>query len=89
MQWGWYGAGSGFIRGMNPYNMGGQAQGAYAENYRCPHGYVSAEHRMWGQNFEQSWVEQAWTAATTPPTPACWRRPPPWAPTASSAWSTG
>jgi len=60
MQWGWYGSGSGFSRGMNPYNMGNQAQGAYSENYRCPHGYVSAEHRMWGQNFEQSWVQQAW-----------------------------
>ncbi len=60
MQWGWYGAGSGYGRGMNPYNLGGQAQGAYSENYRCPHGFVSTEHRMWGQNFEQSWVEQAW-----------------------------
>jgi uncharacterized protein YbjQ (UPF0145 family) len=60
MQWGWYGAGSSYMRGANPYNMGGQTAGVYSESYRCPHGYVSAEHRMWGQNLEQPWVEQAW-----------------------------
>ena len=37
-----------------------QAPGAYSETYRCPHGYVSAEHRTWGQNLEQPWVEEAW-----------------------------
>jgi uncharacterized protein YbjQ (UPF0145 family) len=45
---------------MNPYAPGGQAQGAYTETYQCPHGFVSAEHRMWGQNVEQTWVESAW-----------------------------
>jgi hypothetical protein len=60
MQWGWYGPGSGFTRGMSPYAMGPQSSGAYSETYRCPHGYVSAEHRMWGQNLEQPWVEEAW-----------------------------
>ena len=54
MQWGWYGAGSSFMRGSNPYSMGAQSEGAYSESYRCPHGYVSAEHRMWGQNLEQT-----------------------------------
>jgi hypothetical protein len=62
MQWGWYGAGSSFMRGSNPYTMGAQSDGAYSESYRCPHGYVSAEHRMWGQNLEQPWVEAAWSA---------------------------
>jgi hypothetical protein len=62
MQWGWYGAGSSFMRGSNPYTMGAQSEGAYSESYRCPHGYVSAEHRMWGQNLEQPWVESAWSA---------------------------
>ena len=62
MQWGWYGAGSSFMRGSNPYSMGAQSEGAYSESYRCPHGYVSAEHRMWGQNLEQPWVEAAWSA---------------------------
>jgi hypothetical protein len=60
MQWGWYGPGSGFMRGMSPYVAGQQSAGAYSETYRCPHGYVSAEHRMWGQNLEQPWVEEAW-----------------------------
>jgi uncharacterized protein YbjQ (UPF0145 family) len=60
MQWGWYGAGSGFARGINPYTAGPQG-GGYSETYRCPHGFVSNEHRMWGQNLEQTWVEQAWS----------------------------
>ena len=59
MQWGWYGAGSG-MRGMSPYAGGPQTPGVYTETYRCPHGFVSNEHRTWGQNFEQSWVESAW-----------------------------
>jgi uncharacterized protein YbjQ (UPF0145 family) len=48
------------MRGMNPYVMGGQNSDAYSESYRCPHGFVSTEHRMWGQNLEQPWVEAAW-----------------------------
>ena len=60
MRWGWYGPGSGYMRGGSPYVVGQQAPGAYSETYRCPHGYVSAEHRMWGQNLEQPWVEEAW-----------------------------
>ena len=60
MQWGWYGAGSSFMRGMNPYTPSGQQAGGYSQTYRCPHGFVSAEHRMWGQNLEQPWVEAAW-----------------------------
>jgi hypothetical protein len=60
MQWGWYGSGSRYMRGMSPYVGGPQASGAYSETYRCPHGYVSNEHRTWGQNLEQPWVEEAW-----------------------------
>src|SRR3984957_9427847 len=60
MQWGWYGAGSGFARGINPFTAGPQG-GGYPETPRCPHGFVSNEHRMWGQNLEQTWVEQAWS----------------------------
>ena len=62
MQWGWYGAGSGFGRGMNPYTYGGQGGEGYSETYRCPHGFVSNEHRSWGQNLEQVWVESAWSS---------------------------
>jgi hypothetical protein len=62
MQWGWYGPGSGgAMRGMSPY-AGPTSAGGYSETYRCPHGYVSAEHRSWGQNLEQPWVEEAWTS---------------------------
>ncbi len=61
MQWGWYGPGSGYMRGMTPYAGVPDSPGSYSETYRCPHGYVSMEHRAWGQNFEQPWVESAWT----------------------------
>ena len=59
MQWGWSGPQSNFMRGMAP-SVAGQAPGGYNEVYRCPHGYVSNEHRTWGQNMEQTWVETAW-----------------------------
>jgi hypothetical protein len=61
MQWGWNGpGGGGTMRGMSPYIGGQQTPGAYSETYRCPHGFVSNEHRSWGQNLEQPWVEEAW-----------------------------
>ena len=60
MQWRWYGMGS-------PYGtFGAPAQGrGYSESWQCPHGMVSAEHRSWGQNYEQSWVEDAWSDGFT------------------------
>lgn len=61
MQWGWYGAGSPYVRGINRYSPASQYQGTYVENYGCPHGIVSLEHRAWGQNYEQPWVESAWS----------------------------
>ena len=61
MQWGWYGAGSRYMRGVSPYGGGTESSGAYSETYQCPHGFVSAEHPAWGQNIEQTWVESAWT----------------------------
>jgi hypothetical protein len=67
MRWGWYGpgAGGGFSRGMSPYAWGQQEAGGYSEVFRCPHGFVSAEHRSWGQNIEQPWVERAWMEGFT------------------------
>ncbi len=65
MRWGWYGSSSGFGRSFTPYVGGAQTPGAYSEVYRCPHGYVSAEHRTWGQNLEQPWVEEAWSGGYT------------------------
>lgn len=58
MQWQWYGMGMQF----GGYGPGyGGSTGGYSENWQCPHGMISAEHRAWGQNYEQTWVESAWT----------------------------
>jgi len=35
----------------------------YSEQYSCPHGFVSTEHRMYGLNYQKTWIEEAWTAA--------------------------
>lgn len=56
MQWGAYGGGI-LAGAMNQPTV---AAGGYAEVYQCPHGFVSGEHRAWGQNYEQTWVESAW-----------------------------
>lgn len=58
MRWSWYGAGNTMLGPGGPY--AGRAIGGYAESYTCPHGFVSAEHRTWGQNYEQPWFESAW-----------------------------
>jgi len=58
MQWQWYGMpqmGGGF-----GYQWGGVR--GYSETFNCPHGMVSQEHRAWGQNYEQSWLEDAWAS---------------------------
>jgi hypothetical protein len=62
MQWQWYGMGSPFGTFGVPYQ--GATRG-YSESWQCPHGFVSAEHRTWGQNYEQSWIEDAWTEGFT------------------------
>ena len=28
--------------------------------YQCPHYYAGADHRFWGENYDQSWVAQTW-----------------------------
>jgi hypothetical protein len=57
MQWSWYSRSVygpfGFLPGADP--------SAYSENWRCPHGFVSGEHRAVGSNFEQTWVETSWS----------------------------
>jgi hypothetical protein len=57
MQWQWYGMGSPYGTFGVPYRGG---TSGYSETWQCPHGFVSAEHRGWGQNYEQSWIEDAW-----------------------------
>jgi hypothetical protein len=62
MQWQWYGMGSPYGTFGSPY--AGNSRG-YSESWQCPHGMVSAEHRAWGQNYEQSWIEDAWQQGFT------------------------
>ena len=62
MRWGWYGSGNPYMSPWSPYaSAGGRG---YSEVFRCPHGYgmgmTGGDHRSWGQNYEQSWVEDAW-----------------------------
>lgn len=42
---------------------GANRPSGYFEQYNCPHGIVSAEHRMYGLNYQKTWLEQAWTNA--------------------------
>jgi uncharacterized protein YbjQ (UPF0145 family) len=57
MQWSWYGTGSMYLRtGFG----GGSSWGTTISTYSCPHGYVSGDHRSWGENFEQPWITETW-----------------------------
>ncbi|HEY5267085.1 MAG TPA: heavy metal-binding domain-containing protein [Acidimicrobiales bacterium] len=62
MQWGNYSMVGGIGRGSTPF---GGSQGGYVENYQCPHGMISVEHRMFGQNYEQTWIEDSWREGFT------------------------
>jgi hypothetical protein len=62
MQQGSFAMGGGLSRSLSPY---GGSQGGYVHNYQCPHGMISNEHRAWGQNYEQTWVQNAWTEGFT------------------------
>lgn len=56
MSWGAFNV-SGFARGLTPFSG---TPGGYVQNYQCPHGMISGEHRTWGQNYQQNWMEDAW-----------------------------
>lgn len=70
MQWSWFMSTGGF--GMGVAGLGGfgargggwaaspQRRGQYVEQWQCPHGFVSAEHRMYGANYELTWLEDSW-----------------------------
>jgi hypothetical protein len=72
MQWSWYMSTGGFggfggmggMGGMGGFRTGwGMAQqrrGQYVEQWQCPHGFVGAEHRVYGMNYELTWLEQSW-----------------------------
>ncbi len=57
MQWGWYGGTAYRTFGGMP---GPVSHGQYSEGWQCPHGFVGGEHRMYGFNYEQVWVEDNW-----------------------------
>jgi hypothetical protein len=58
MQWGWYGGTYYRTFGAMPGGRGRPDQ--YSEEWQCPHGFVGGEHRMYGLNYEQTWVEDNW-----------------------------
>jgi uncharacterized protein YbjQ (UPF0145 family) len=64
MQWSWYMATGGFGMGMGAlgggWNAAPRRRGQYVEQWQCPHGFVSAEHRMYGANYELTWLEESW-----------------------------
>ena len=55
MQWAWYANTYG-----RPPLPGPTGRRQYSESWQCPHGFVSAEHRLYGFNYEQTWVEGNW-----------------------------
>lgn len=55
MQWSNYG----YYRTMGGPPVATE-RGQYAEQWRCPHGFVGGEHRLFGFNYEQTWTEANW-----------------------------
>lgn len=72
MQWSWYMTTGGFAGlgygggafGSGAFGSGWGAsqrrRGQYVEQWQCPHGFVGAEHRTYGMNYELTWLEQSW-----------------------------
>jgi uncharacterized protein YbjQ (UPF0145 family) len=62
MQWRW--TSSTYYRTMTMGGLGrvpgASGRGQYSEGWQCPHGFVGGEHRMYGYNFEQTWLETNW-----------------------------
>jgi uncharacterized protein YbjQ (UPF0145 family) len=59
ISWGW-GSGMTSQIGFGAAGGGAVATRGYSEQFACPHGFVGADHRMYGLNYEQDWVEDAW-----------------------------
>ncbi|MDA8310068.1 MAG: heavy metal-binding domain-containing protein [Actinomycetota bacterium] len=66
LQWSWYMTTGGFGMGLGGFGGGWtsspQRRGQYVEQWQCPHGFVSAEHRMYGANYELTWLEDSWAS---------------------------
>jgi len=72
MQWSWFmsagvlGPGMGGLGGYGGIRTGTpRRRGQYVEQWQCPHGFVSAEHRMYGANYELTWLETSWADGWT------------------------
>jgi len=63
MQWSWYANSS--YRLMGGGFPGPTERGQYSEGWQCPHGFVGGDHRMYGFNYEQTWVENNWSNGWT------------------------
>jgi hypothetical protein len=59
ISWGW-GSSMTTPFGLGYSPSGSSATRGYSEQFGCPHGFVGAGHRMYGLNYEQDWVEDAW-----------------------------
>lgn len=58
ISWGW---GSSMTTSIGlGFSTGSGTTRGYSEQFACPHGFVGADHRMYGLNYEQDWVEDAW-----------------------------
>ena len=51
------------LRTMQGNAFSGFRPSGYYEQFNCPHGFVSNEHRLYGMNYEQTWIEGAWMTA--------------------------
>lgn len=68
MHEGAYAMGGVLSRNISPFGASGSLSpsgSGYVQNYQCPHGMISTEHRAWGQNYEQTWVQDAWNQGFT------------------------
>ncbi len=59
VNWSFYGIG---YNAMG-FGLGGSRPSGYFEQYLCPHGIVSAEHRRYGMNYQKSWIEESYLSA--------------------------
>lgn len=60
MQWSTYSGYYGTQGAMGMGTLPAAARGQYVEQWRCPHGFVGGEHRTFGFNYEQTWLEESW-----------------------------
>jgi hypothetical protein len=55
----------GLASAMQGNPLSGYRPSGYVEQFNCPHGYVSGDHKPYGMNYEQTWIEATWATAFT------------------------